>query len=175
MSNPLVDVYDALWRLPEACELFTDLVKPGNRIKYLNIARDPNKKQIAAGDLPEVILAPSTAQIKMHETSHTSKVVMQYRYLISTGDYRYTEILCPVQWALICALIGWKEILGALTWEGVQYVKRADILSVSQGESDKERNRGIVGWSAIWGCEVEMHFPTEKLRVACNSSSSSGA
>ena len=169
MSNPFTLVYDALWSMVEAHPQFLHDVKVGNRIKFnSDVSRDPMKDAIALGDLPEVVLISENGQANMYNTSSTSMITRSYAWLVSTGDFRLTKILSEVEWQIFCAMHGWPEKLASLQWAGKNFVKKASIVSTSSGYSDPERNRGIIGWSAVWRCDVDMYFNFTDLKAEVN-------
>ena len=158
-SNPFTIVFNGLWSCLESNPNFVSDVPQGNRIKYnIPANRDPIKLTVAAADLPEVVLVCTSAQAFLHDSSSTCKCIRGYSWLISTGDFRVNELLHQVEWDVFVGMFNWRKVMGALQWNGKSFVKRCDITQITQGQSDKERNRGIEGWSAIWGCEVEMIF-----------------
>lgn len=165
--NPFDLVFDQLWNLAEASAPLDALVRERNRIKFNKTGdRDPLKQTVAVADLPELVLGTNGASaINMHATSCSSMITRRYTWLLSTGDYRVNEILNPVEWAIFCAMTNWKASLGSLTWNSKSFVKRMNFVDVSEGQSDPQLNRGIKGWSALWGCEVEMHFTTSELQA----------
>lgn len=176
MSDPLSMVYDALYDLvmrhPDAADVF----KPGNRIRYdRDLDRDPVKDKIQDADLPELILLATGGTIAMHNTSNTSMMTRRYSWLLTTGDMRVHYRLLPIEWLLFEALHNWNVVLTALEWpegSGRNFVKRCDVLDVTEGLSDPERNRGIRGWSTIWACDVEMWFKTSDVVQELTSLSS---
>lgn len=174
-QNPFAKAYDALWALAEESALLTSLVRAGNRVKF-NHTRPfhPVKQEVSEADLPELALASATSSANLHNTSSSSMIVRQYTWLLSTGDMSITNKLMPVEWALFAAMTNWKLVLGALTWNGEHFVKRANVVSIDNGFADPERNRGITGWSAAWTCEVEMHFATADLQAVGDAGTGSG-
>jgi len=159
-------VYSKLWDLAfvESNALST-LVRPGNRIRYDTNNRDPIKENVSDADLPELILTSGgSGPPRLHATSSGSMCTRKYSWLITTGDFRVSYRLYPVEFALFAAMSNWKAHLGALTWNSKSFAKRMDVVDVTNGLSDPDRNRGIRGWSAIWTCEIEMHFTTEDLK-----------
>ena len=162
MSNPFDDVYSALWSLPLLHPDFEELVRPGNRIRFDGPNRDPVKDAVATSDLPELTLFTEGLSAMLCNTSSTSKVVRRYTWALASGDLRLAT-LHAVEWALFVSMLRWRDVLTALIYEGSHFVKRADFTSVVEGRSTSEQNRNIAGWSALWRCEVEMHFPTNKL------------
>ena len=163
-ENPFTLTYDAIWGMLEAHPGFVADVKEGNRIKYnLDVDRDPLKQQILPADLIEVVIAQTNVTANLFISSSGSMCTRQYNILVSTGDWRYTRYLAQVEWDVYTATMLWKERLGALTWKGKTFVKRANIVGASSGAADPERNRGIKGWSGVWTVEVEMHFSSNDL------------
>lgn len=165
--NPFALVYNALWTMAEASYPLTQLVRPGNRIKFNQTGQsDPTKRQVSNADLPELILVTTASNANIRGTSSSSMIIRQYDWIIATGDTSTVNKLLPVEWALFCAMCRWPYVLGPLKYPSDApdgFVKRANILSVNSGLTDPERNRGIMGWSSIWSLEVEMHFSTEAL------------
>jgi len=163
--NPFSKVYDALWALALRSPVFVDKVKPGNRVSYSSDTnRNPMKENLITNDMPEVALVlDGLSSGNLHASSSTSQLTRRYTFIVTTGDYRINYALLPLQWALICALAGWKETLGNLTWHGAGFVKRANITSIVEGESDSRRIAGTKGYTALWSCDVEMHFATAHL------------
>lgn len=163
-DDPFSQVYTALADLAAASVPLSSIVKVRNLIRFDSRTNRNVEKQTAAdADLPELVLLPDTGTVAMHNTSSSSRVIRQYVWKLNTGDYRLVRRLHPVEWMLACAMTGWKAELGRLTWKGQSFVTRSDIISVAAGESDNMRNDGIRGWSAIWRCEVEMHFRTNDM------------
>lgn len=162
--NPFNMVLTAIWDMLLAHPRFVRDVKEKNRIRFdLKGNRDPLKSTIQVADLPEVCVASLAASANIMETSSTSKCNRTYSIMISSGDYRYTEICGEVEWQVWCAMVGWKRTLGGLLWKDQNFVKRANVTNVATGLSDSEKNRNIRGWSSVWSIEVEMHFRTLDL------------
>lgn len=166
-GNPFRLVYEALWDLAEASAPLTDTVKLGNRIRFDHTDYfNPIKEEVSDADLPELVLVATATSGNMHETSSSSRINVQYEWLIATGDMSVVNALLPVTWYLWAAMANWREQLGALRWPAAAtdgFVKRTQFLSANTGLTDSQRNRGIVGWSSVWAIEVEMHFATSDL------------
>jgi hypothetical protein len=164
VNNPFNMTLTALWDMLLAHPQFLRDVKEQNRIRF-DVAgnRDPLKGSVQTGDLPEVCIATSAVTANVMETSSTSMCRRTYTIMISSGDYRYTEILGAVEWQIWVALCGWKRSFGALKWNGQSFIKKANVTTANQGLSNPEQNRNIRGWSSVWSVEVEMHFNTADL------------
>ena len=161
--NPFTQVYDALWTQVLAHERLQDLVKP---VTYAHSGQavNPLKDVVQHADLPELILSnEGTTGGNLHATSSTTDIQRAYAFTINTGDFRVNEKLHQIEWFLFCALTNWRSVLSALTWNEKPFVTKAQLLDVSEGLSMPDRNRGILGWSAIWKCEVSMVFKSSDL------------
>ena len=166
-TDPFSLVFDKLWELAEVSQPLMRLVSPGNLIKFNKAQdRDPLKQQILTADLPELVLTGvGSTEANLLESSCSSKIVRQYSFILSTGDYRITSFLLPVQFALFCALADYQAVLCPLQWKSKTFITQANWVSLSEGMSNPELNRGIKGWSSLWTCMVEMHFSTADLKA----------
>lgn len=170
-ANPFTLVFDALWSMFENSPVFVADVAQGNRIHY-NLSNDPNpsKTEIQDSDLPEVqLITGGAGDTNLYCTSSTSRITKRYQILVATGDLRLQNYLNQIQWDIFCCFTGWQELLGALTWpvndDAHHFVKRSALLDCEEGLDNSRENRGIIGWSAIWMAEVEMHFNTIELKT----------
>ena len=170
--EPFAQVYSGLWELMLKHPGVETMVKDRNRIRFDLIDRDVQKEAVAEADLPELMLLTESISGNLQNTSSSSMITRQYAWIMSTGDLRYTERLSQLEWAVWCAMAGWKNVLAALTWREKNFVKRMNIVASSTGISDPARNRGINGWSAVWRCEVEMHFATSDMIAEINATGS---
>jgi hypothetical protein len=159
-SDPISQIYDALWSLLERSAEFCALVPVRNRIKFSGDARDPRKETIQDADLPEVQIVAGGGTPLEDIASDLCGCTRQFQVQVSTGDQRMNARFYPVVTAIERALLNWVAVLGALTWGGQKYVQFSQWLNVAEGLSDPERNRGIKGWSSVWGCEVRLVFST---------------
>lgn len=163
-NNPFNLVLTALWDMLLQHPQFVRDVKEQNRIRFdVSRNRDPLKGAVQTGDLPEVCIGMSAVSANIMETSSTSMCKRSYSIMVSTGDYRYTEILGDVEWQVWVAMCGWKRTLGGLLWKDKNFVKRVNVNNAAAGLSDPEKNRNIRGWSSVWSVDVEMHFATADL------------
>jgi hypothetical protein len=51
----------------------------------------------------------------------------------------------------------------ALRWNETQLVLSTALVRASEGVLDSDLNRGIKGWSGLYGVEIEMQFRTIDL------------
>lgn len=134
-------------------------VRENNRIRFDSLTnRDPMKDKILPADLPEMVLVVRNMNTNYHNTSSSSMCSREYAWQMSCGDYRYAQLLAPLEWELFCAMSGYAKTLFGLKWRGQNFVKRMTGPNGATGLSDTGNNRNIVGWSAVWAVTVEMHF-----------------
>lgn len=162
-TDPFTAIFAKLWEMVERHPRLPEMVKPGNRIK-LNKPNDrnPTKEHVQEADLPELLLTTDGGTVRLHNTSSSTKVVRRYSWIVSTGDQRVNYKLYPVEWLLVEALADWQTQISPLTFKEKTFAKRLDVLDVNEGWTRPE-NRNIKGWSALWKCEIEMHFKTQDL------------
>lgn len=163
--DPFSQVYNALWSLADGSAQLTSLVRPGNMIRLNDTTRprSPLKDEVSNADLPEIVLVSNAVNGNLLNTSSSSMIIRQFQWIIATGDMSVVRRLLPIEFALFSAMCNWPTVLGSLRWNDQPFVKRCGLVSVDNGLTDSERNRGIRGWSAIWTVEVEMHFRTLDL------------
>ncbi|MEA3351192.1 MAG: hypothetical protein U9Q82_11260 [Chloroflexota bacterium] len=163
MANPLTQVTDALWTLLEANTSFTDLVRAENRIKYDN--RDPEKDEVAYSDYPLVRIRESSTHAHPRRASNMTTFAKQYHIQIATGEQSYVSIH-NVEWEIIRAFADWTTHLEALEWDvdASNFVKDCQLLTAEQVLDDQKLNRGIRGWSTVWGCLVLFAFQRTALK-----------
>ena len=168
ISDPFQQVYDGLWDFAELNPRLMNVIKPGNREKYDKWIG--MKKDVSSSDLPELSLMTDGAVTNMQNTSTTSYTARRYRWVISTGDFRvclYNQIC----WELFRAMIPWHIALCSLYWPEDfpenRFVKKAELLNLEEGTLRTLQNRGIRGWSSIWGVQVDFYFCTNTLINYC--------
>ena len=162
-SDPYTVVIEGLWSLLEAREDFTELVKLGNRIKFMGKNREPVKAQIQTGDVPEVRIIVRGSTPHPIRTSNSSTDTVIFELQASSGDQRLDAYHNPLRWACFRAFAHVYDALKNLTWKDKTFVKNAKPTAVTDGVSQQDLDRGIKGWSAIWAVEVDLWFDTSDL------------
>lgn len=163
-DNPLLIVYDALWELASRHKPLARLVQLENRIRFDEVEdRDPIKEQVSENDLPELMLRMTSAAFHLQRTSNTTTMVQNYEWTIATGDLR-AHANYDVNWELFRAMSKWETVMNGLTWRGYPLIIRSWPLTSDTGISDKDLNRGAVGWTTIWNIATELKFPTLALQ-----------
>jgi hypothetical protein len=163
--NPLSLVYDALFAMAAQHADIASLVKPRNLVTLETTDYDPVKLHVGENDKPEILLSMDGMNLNLFSASNATELIKSFQWLVSTGDYN-TPKFHQIEWALICAMAGWQTKLTSLVWppnSGRSFVTKCGVNNVREGWSDPDRNRGIKGWSAVWSCEVQMHFATIDL------------
>lgn len=168
-DDPFTQVFNELWRMAEISTPLQSLIKAGNKIKFSNpnnpTVRGPVKDQVNVSDLPELVLSTiGSTTANIHASSSTTQIQREYSWILSTGDFRTNYLLFPVQFAIYSAMTNWMGNLTALMWRENQFVKRCNYITLQEGLSNPQLNRGIKGWSSLWACSVDMHFRTSDLQ-----------
>lgn len=163
--DPLTQVHDALWAMLEADLAWCALVPPGNRIKFRGLGASPRKDaQLSPADRPEVQIRAAAVTPYLNADSSNTRIGVRFEIQIATGEQGFDASLFPVLWETIRALHDYRAHLNALTWQDVAFVKRtqatAGTIGVGQGDSD----RGMLWWSILWGCELDLWFPAVLMK-----------
>ncbi len=168
-TDPFSMVHTALLEMAWGSSAVRALVKPGNFIR-LDLAKQWNnlKPEAQAADYPELSLEVISATGNLRATSSSSMIARQFQFLIRAGSVQANFSLLPVEFALFAALGDWVTVLTDLRWPADAakgFVTNANIISAEQGRIDDTKNEGIQQWSAIWTCEVQMHFKIGDLHA----------
>lgn len=162
--DPFTQVYNALWEMLETRSVINKMVRLGNRIRLDGKNRDPIKNSVGVRDLPEILIVPGNSAPHIQRTSNSSTCLETIEIRVSTGDQRIHELLYPLKWEIYRALATWATKLQSLMWKNKTFVRLAKPVSASDVVTDSDLNRGVIGWSTIWACEVEMWFSTADLQ-----------
>ena len=168
INNPFTLVWDGLWTMVERNSILMSNVRKGNRIKFEE--QDELKRMISDGDLPELSLLSSGAEINIMNSSNTSSCNRKYTWGIATGELQINPFYNTLSWELFRSMIDWDCILCPLIWPEDSnpewhFVEVVNIMSVEEGNLLISENRGIRGWAGLWTIEVRMCFRTEDLRL----------
>jgi len=158
--DPFSLVYNELWSMMEEDQRFE--VKAGNKLKFNENDRNPGKTNLSSADYPEVALMAENISGNLCNTSSTSMIRRNFSWVVSSGDYRYTEIF-PLEWSIFTGMLAWRYRLTALRWEGQQFVINCNLNDSNFNQIDAMRRRGVEGWIAVWSIYVEMHFATSTI------------
>ena len=166
ITDPITQVYDALWTLLEAGNDFQELVKSGNRIKLTSRDRSPFKDNLGSADVPEVTILPMGATVAhQHRSTSGSSLSQGFQIRVATGEQNLHTLVFPLKWAIYKAMADWATVLTALTWKGVTYVVHCRLADAADGISEVDIARGITGWTVLWQCNVEMWFSTVTIKA----------
>jgi hypothetical protein len=160
MSNPLSAVYAKLWDAAEAHPVLAAL-STANKIKFET--RQPIREQLQSADVPELMLVTVGGTSSLSSSSSSTRLTKRFDWVLTTGDMRLDEVMFPLSWALLEAMVASRMPLFALTWGGATYVKRVQEMQIREGESESARRTNVRGWTAVQSIEVEMHFHTATL------------
>lgn len=159
-TDPFTILYDFLWKVLEANETLTSLVRASNRVKFADVLGF--KEAIQHGDLPEIVIVPDGNSQDTMGTSGTGELQQSYKIFLSTADKR-PEQLNQLKWQLYRALETFNANVGRCLFNGRRFVVIGRITSSSEAITDANQNRGINGWCAAWGLTVTMEFENSEL------------
>jgi hypothetical protein len=154
--DPFTQVYQALLTKLLTSEV-TVLVRAGNVIRLDGANPDPRKVEVAAADLPELLLYPAGGAIELGYCDDGLKVDQQFNLAVATSDVRVSKGHFPLKWALLRAFWAIKDNLGLAFVELVRLSNAAETLS------DDQQNRGMDGWSTLFSVTVTLVFSASEL------------
>lgn len=162
--DPYSMVVDGLWELLEQDSEFGTLVKPGNRVKFTGKNREPLKEEVGTSDLPEVRIVPTGSTPRQHGSSCSYVDTVTFEVQVASGDQRLDAYHLPLKFIVMRLMYRVQEFLKErVIWNNEQVVQVARPVSVREGYSEADLNRGIVGWSAVWGVEVQLWWKRSTL------------
>jgi hypothetical protein len=139
-------------------------VKVRNIITFTGPDRDPIKPEVSAADLPEIRIVSIGSRPMEHSSSCMSTDTALFEIQVASGDQRLDHQHFPLKWEIFRALRhGLESTMKALQWNERSFVLSASLVRVTEGVLDSDLNRGIKGWSGLYGVEVEMQFRTIDL------------
>jgi hypothetical protein len=154
--DPFTQVYQALLTKLVSSEV-TAMVRANNIIRLDGSNPDPRKPEVAAADLPELVLYPSGGAIELGYCDDGLKVDQQFNLAVATSDVRVSKGHFPLKWALLKAFWAIKDNLGLAFVELVRLSNAAETLS------DDAQNRGMDGWSTLFSVTVTLVFDSSDL------------
>jgi len=164
--DPLSQVHAALWEMLEADPEWCDMVPPGNRIKFSGKSVSPRKDQQASpADRPEVQIRATAVIPKLYANSSSTEVTARFEIQIATGEQGLDCSLFPVLWETIRAMHNAWGYLRQLTWGGMSktFVHRVQATPGAIGVSQGDADRGMLWWSVLWGCEIDIGIPASLM------------
>jgi hypothetical protein len=162
-GDPFTEVLNALWSLLEASVEFTTLVPPGNRIKFTGANTNPVPEEVSLSMVPEVRLICTSSEPHPYRTTNSHSSMQRFEVQVSSGDQRLDAMHNPLKWIVFKALKDVeKQLLAMVRWKGEAVLKLAKPVTISEGVSRQDLNRGIIGWSSVWGVECELWFQIER-------------
>ena len=157
-TDPFSLVYERVWDILTGHKPLADLVNLRNRIRFDQTEQDPEKQEIEDSDLPELMLVPAGGEAEPFDTNTTARATQDLELQLTTGDLRVHEVLFPVKWQLLRALVQCGVQLG-----GFDFVRGVGFSNITEEFDNDAANRGTRGWSATITIRVDMHFDVTKL------------
>ena len=157
--NPLRQVSDLLWQMFEQHQGWTDLVRVCNRVNYLE-GTFPKSPETASTDLPEMGIVPVGSRPKMHKASNCAELIKLFSIVVVTGQSTIGKLL-DIEFESFRAMANFQSLRESLEWRGHKFVTHMMLTEITDSMLE---DRGISGWSSVWGCEIHMNFPLTTLR-----------
>lgn len=161
--DPYAQVIEALWEMLEAKEGFSQMVRVGNRIKYLEGLGDPEKQEVSSTDLPEVRIVVARSKPGVRRSSSTTFDEVTFDLMVASGEQRLDVVHTPLKWLVFRATVDAQARLTTLRWKDRPFVLTVLATAVAEGITERDLIRGIKGWTAIWSIDVLMQFNTSDL------------
>lgn len=159
-TDPFKTLYNGLWTVFDANPLISQLIREKNKTRWDTTIG--MKDNIAAGDLPELIVMPISFSQEDMGTSGTGRISETFGVYFSTADKRI-ELIHALQWELYrCIETFNASVAGRLTYNNLRFIEIAKMGTGSTKDSP-DFNRGIKGWFASWDITVGMFFPHNEL------------
>jgi len=150
--DPFSETYNALWSIVEANEDMKNLVRPGNRIKFVKDGPDHDPRSssgMVAGNSPELLLIPDYFASRLAEANNGAVMVRQFNWTIRTSDILIGKQLFPLEYALWLAMKQARKDLPA-------QVAKVRSLELPQGSQALPPVEAGGAWLSIWS--VEVHY-----------------
>jgi hypothetical protein len=153
--DPYTQVLNRLWDILEAQSAFTSIVKAGNRIKFTSQdGLNPIKETIAAGDVPEVVIEPTTSQTQFAFTSQDVKEDAAWSLKMATVDLRLNYgLVLPLRWVVFKTLYAAGDTLG------LDFVDKTRVTASMRNTYDPIESRGSKGWTELMTITTRLVFP----------------
>ena len=163
IDDPYTLLLRSAWMFLRARTDFCALVPLGNQIDYLGDAGDPEKESKGEADFPyvRVIVARSGPGQANDSASISDRMTIQVQ--VKSGDKRLHRLHNPLRWIVLKAMVGAQVGFPKIMWNGMYPFWRLQVESVEDGQLQNDLERGIIGWSAVWQCSVDMRFDRNRL------------
>lgn len=139
-------------------------VNARNIITFTGADRDPIKPEVSEADLPEIRIVAIGSRPMEHGSSSLSTDTALFEIQVASGDQRLDHQHFPLKWEIFRAMrTGLDSTMKALRWNEKQLVLSTALVRATEGVLDSDLNRGIKGWSGLYGVEIEIQFRTLDL------------
>lgn len=166
-EDPFSLIYATFWEAVEENSSLKDMVREGNRIKFIKDGPDhePRKPMTTQGSTPELILVPDLFIPTVTLDNAQAEMARSWNWVIRTGDRLLHKALFPVEYNLFLAMLDAKKRFLKLKWKGSTLVNHFSIDrgSASIPDIDREtRNPLNIAWYSIWTMTTKINFVLKK-------------
>ena len=139
--DPFSQMLTALWTILGAFPGFSSLVRLANQIRLDGTSQQPYKEELAAADLPEVVIEPAGGEVHYRDTFSSNRVVQKFKITAATDDLRFTKQLLPVKWAV-----------------NLSFVTNVNVTEANETAQSADADRGAIGPSGSIVVSVDAYF-----------------
>lgn len=144
-----------------------DLVRLGNIIHLTGDGAQPFKGEVAAGDLPELLIIPAGGDLNAPNVGSSSSgwaVRQRYTVAIATDQFRtnQTRSINPIRWAVIRALARLEDTLPG--YSDVRW-SRVSEWSDAIGGRGTDPQALTEGWHTVLTIEVRIIVPIQEIKA----------
>jgi hypothetical protein len=159
VSNPIGQVYSALWELLTDNDPFCILVPVGCRLKNVGGIGNPLKRAAQVADFPATYIEPVDGLTVKDWTNTEGHVKKRFRIKIATGNAQ-VDTLLELEWVIFACVAGWEAKMAPLEWKSkAGYVKHCGVYEQEETIRERELTRSETGWATVWDGEIWMEFP----------------
>lgn len=160
--DPFTMVLNRLWALLEADADFCAAVQPGNRIKFtVDSQGNPIKENVQLGDLPEVIIEPTTGSDNLASTSGAGKAEITYRIMVATGDMRVltANLMHWILWRIFDHAGDRLTNTNVAGLGDMGFVYKSRFSTIVSATLNPEISRGRKGWCVLLTITTTLELP----------------
>lgn len=158
LINPLRQVNDLLWQMLEQHDGWSDLVRIGNRVDYLE-GQFPQMDDVQSADMPEVGIMPVATRMNLHGSSSSMIGHKLFSIVVATGKRSIGRLL-DIEFQAYRAMVSFNVLARNLDWKDHPFCTHMKLVEITDTMLEA---RGIYGWVSVWGCEVHINLPLSLL------------
>lgn len=170
MIDPFTLAYDHIldhYRNDPVME--TGIVNAKHKIRAYRQRMSLWRRALSSGDVPSVLIQPSTGNINLDHSSNTIEVLTNYQIMVSTLTYDAGESLNPVVFAVLVSTnsLHLSGSLDNLTWQGDKFIMGTRLRDRTDGQT-QGAGTGSGGLASLITLECQMIFQRDLIAEYIN-------